>query len=169
ITGGTEYHGQELGSSFRHHATPMVVRLHTPAFVCRQLNGLASGAGGYDTVLSEQAESWKARRATLLTSPSSALARKVARQWRLDGSAMRVIPNPVDEELFHANGSPRPPKVLFVGRLERRKGVQTLIEAWPAIHAAVPDARAMLVGADHASGPNGGSMKAHLQQSLGMV
>jgi len=59
--------------------------------------------------------------------------------------------------------------VLFVGRLERRKGVQTLVDAWPAIHAAVPDARAMLVGADHLSGPNGGSMKAHLQQSLKMA
>jgi len=161
-----EFHAQGLISSLRHRVTPMVVRLHTPAFVCRKLNGVSSGANRCDTMLSEHAEGWAARCAAMLTSPSRALANHVAKGWQMPASDMRIIPNPVDDELFHPNGCARQPTVLFVGRLERRKGVETLIEAWPVIRAAVPEAKLTFVGADHASGPDGSSMKAHLQKRL---
>jgi glycosyltransferase involved in cell wall biosynthesis len=161
-----EYHAQGLVSSIRHRATPMVVRLHTPAFVCRKVNGISSAANRCDTLLSERAENWAALRAALLTSPSRALANDVAKGWQIPASGMRIIPNPIDEERFRPNGSSQQPTVLFVGRLERRKGVETLITAWPSIRAAIPEARAKLVGADHASGPDGSSMKAHLQGIL---
>ena len=38
------------------------------------------------------------------------------------------------------------PVVLSASRLVRRKGQDTLLEAWPAVRAAVPDARLVIVG-----------------------
>lgn len=39
-----------------------------------------------------------------------------------------------------------PPTCVFVGAMERRKGVRALIEAWPLVEAEVPGARLVLVG-----------------------
>jgi len=38
--------------------------------------------------------------------------------------------------------------VLFVGRLENRKGIDILLDAWPAVLAVVPDAHLHVVGPD---------------------
>lgn len=40
------------------------------------------------------------------------------------------------------------PAVLFVGRLETRKGVDVLLDAWPAVLAACPTAHLHVVGSD---------------------
>lgn len=160
-----EYHAQGLASSLFQGGVPVIVRLHTPSYLCREVNGVSFGGSRWDTLFTEQAERWLARRAALVTSPSRALATDVARRWRMDPDAIRVIPNPIDDQLFCPPPSPSErPNIIFVGRLERRKGVQTLIEAMPIVHAAFPQARAILVGSDHASAPDGGSMKAHLQR-----
>jgi glycogen synthase len=146
---------------------PMVIKLHTPTFLCRQVNGVSFGGSRWDDVLSERAEHWLARRAGLLTSPSRALANDVSRQWKMDSNAVRVIPNPIDEDLFRPPvEAARDANVLFVGRLERRKGVQTLIDAWAAVASAFGDAQLQLVGKDHESAPDGGSMKRHLKRCL---
>jgi phosphatidylinositol alpha-mannosyltransferase len=64
-----------------------------------------------------------------------------------------VIPNGVDLERF---GGPRVepvgafddgrPNLLFVGRLEPRKGCRHLLDAMPRIKAAIPDTRLLVVG-----------------------
>jgi phosphatidylinositol alpha-mannosyltransferase len=65
-----------------------------------------------------------------------------------------VIPNGVDMELFSrpdvrlidefADGRPN---ILFVGRLEKRKGLQYLVEAFAGVKREVPDARLIVAGA----------------------
>lgn len=50
-----------------------------------------------------------------------------------------------------------PPLVAFVGRLERRKGIDDLIAAIPAIRSAVPDCRFVLAGSDGMNSEQGGS------------
>ncbi|HEY2443017.1 MAG TPA: glycosyltransferase family 4 protein [Streptosporangiaceae bacterium] len=47
------------------------------------------------------------------------------------------------------------PVVICVSRLKPRKGQDTLIQAWPQVLAAVPDAALLLVG----SGPFGGNLR----------
>lgn len=64
-----------------------------------------------------------------------------------DPGVVRVIPSGVDTSFF--TPSPLPggdPVVLFVGRFVAKKGLDTLAAAWPAVQAAVPDARLRLLG-----------------------
>jgi glycosyltransferase involved in cell wall biosynthesis len=51
-------------------------------------------------------------------------------------------------------GAPRGPIIGFVGRIERRKGVMDLVHAAPALKAALPGARIIVMGDDpYASDP----------------
>lgn len=69
----------------------------------------------------------------------------------------RVIPNGVEFARFEAPQDPPPhladgrPTVLYVGRLEARKGISYLLEAFKTVKAAVPTCRLVIVG-------NGGLM-----------
>lgn len=62
----------------------------------------------------------------------------------------RVIPNGVDMERFHPNIPPlleeKRPLILFVGRLEKRKGLDTLIMALPEIVKQYPETKLVVVG-----------------------
>lgn len=61
-----------------------------------------------------------------------------------------VIPNGVDVARFTppAPSAPvdRPPTILFVGRLETRKGIACLLDAFQRVRSALPAARLRLVG-----------------------
>ena len=60
---------------------------------------------------------------------------------------VHVVPAGVDTGFF--GPTPLPPgrqEVLFVGRLVEKKGVDVLLAAWPAVRAAVPQARLRVVG-----------------------
>jgi phosphatidylinositol alpha-mannosyltransferase len=67
-------------------------------------------------------------------------------------SDYRVIPNGIDFSRFHRRYPPLEqfqdarPTVLFVGRLEKRKGLRFLLRAWPHVLERVPDARLVVVG-----------------------
>lgn len=63
---------------------------------------------------------------------------------------LRQLAGGVDVDLFRPATRPArptgPPTVISVSRLVRRKGQDVLLEAWPRVLAAVPDARLVLVG-----------------------
>jgi glycosyltransferase involved in cell wall biosynthesis len=163
-----EFHAQGLWTTLGQRRVPVVVKLHTPAWLCRRLNGVSCGTSSrWDTLLSEHLEYRLARRARMVTSPSRRLADEVARKWRLDARAIRVVPNPVDVDLFCPGEAPPGDRtILYVGRIERRKGVETLIRAMPEVCRSFPGAELRLVGADDPSGPGGSSMVDYLRQRL---
>lgn len=66
--------------------------------------------------------------------------------------AYSIIPNGVDLELFNGQVAPFEqyrdgrPTILFVGRMEKRKGLAYLIRAYSELRAWFPDVRVLVVG-----------------------
>lgn len=72
------------------------------------------------------------------------------------GAQVQVMPNPIDLSAYPTSNAAREPIVLFLGRLEREKGVFDLLEAVADIADHAPGIRLVLCGA--------GSAKEVLQQ-----
>ena len=97
------------------------------------------------------------RRGSAFVSKSPVLLR-VCREAPLSQEKMTLIPYAVDCETYapslpeerpglrKALGLPEGPTVLFVGGMNKRKGVHHLLEAFRSVVDAVPDARLALVG-----------------------
>jgi glycogen synthase len=144
---------------------PVVVRLHSAA---EQLFPYA-GRAGLDSRLAVWLERRSIAAADLVVSTPSNLEDLGA---RLNGStpAVRAVDLPVvspASALPAASAAtpaaPQPPRVAFVGRLERRKGPETLVAAVRTVLDEIPTARFVFVGADTGL-PGGGSYRAALRE-----
>jgi hypothetical protein len=151
----------------RRTSPPVVIRLHTPLALVRRLNGTSLTPDCRRTVRLERSA---LDRAAAVTAPSRAIAQATAEAgYGARAAAARVLPHGVDTSLFYPDGPrariPRddsPPLVLFVGRLEARKGIGDLARALPKVAANVPEARFAFVGADTPTTPGGGWWRDHL-------
>jgi len=80
--------------------------------------------------------------------------------------ALEVIPNGIDTSLFHPGHAPirhlRDDKVniLFVGRLEKRKGLGYLLRGYEFMKPRVPNSRLIVVG----DGPLRGSVESYISR-----
>ena len=90
------------------------------------------------------------RRAAALTAVSDVAAGFHAAALGIAPSALRVVPNGVDTARFAADrvrAAGLPPVLLFVGRLEPRKGADLALAAFARLAADRPDLRLRVVGA----------------------
>lgn len=90
-----------------------------------------------------------------LTAPSQTHADEISSELKHKCPSIKVIPNPIqvlhverNEEKNHDQ-----PLFLYVGRLERRKGLIPLLEAIPKISNKVPKAKFIFAGNKHPSIP----------------
>jgi glycosyltransferase involved in cell wall biosynthesis len=151
VTEAPEFHAAGLVAGLRGRVyrsfPPVVARLHAPSFVTARL---AAERPDLDLRAGELAEAASIHCARLISSPSNALAQVVRRRWRLPAGRVQIVPNPIDDALFAPAEEDRvvPGSILVVGRVERAKGQDLLLEALPAIRGAVPEAHIRLIGAD---------------------
>jgi glycogen(starch) synthase len=135
----------------RRRPAPLVTRIATPTFLVEELNrGAPDPASG----LVRRMERFQTLHSDALVAPSHALAERVARAWGFPPESVEVIPNPLDgaalrRAALEPSPVPLPERfIVFIGRLERRKGVMTLARALPAVLEAHPDTHAVLLGRD---------------------
>lgn len=149
---------------------PFVVRCHTPTFVLREFIG--SDKLPFDTRIISACEKQTIRRAHALTAPSKDMARRVARAAGIDSEKITVIPNPLPS--YGSNGNANGKKqvraeneltVLYVGRVERAKGVLVLAEAIPRVVKKNPRVRFLVAGYDRPT-PRGTSQRTELEEQL---
>ena len=89
------------------------------------------------------------RRADDLVAVSRYVAERTTALLELGDRPVTVLPNPVDPAVFVPHpGAAEPGTVLFLGSVCEKKGVRQLVEAVPAIVAAVPGARLVVAGRD---------------------
>lgn len=152
----------------RRGTAPLVTRLATPTYLVEELN---QAPRPQRPQLVERLERDQAARSAGLVAPSRALAMRVALDWGLSAGQIEVIPNPIDGDSVRRAGAARPPVALptrflaFIGRLERRKGIETLAAALPWALAAEPELHAVLIGRD--AGTARGGFGALVRQRAG--
>jgi glycosyltransferase involved in cell wall biosynthesis/GT2 family glycosyltransferase len=146
----------EAGAIAALETTPLVVRLHS-GFAVLAVPPHDQGRD-FDTTVA--VENVAPRHADIVVSTAPHIA-AVREELRLDESRTRAIIYPVpDQALAPANESL---VVLFVGRLERRKRPELLIDAAPRVLAAIPGVRFRFVGMD-TQDPERGSYRRFLER-----
>ncbi|TVQ63910.1 MAG: glycosyltransferase [Phycisphaerales bacterium] len=158
----------------------LVSRLHTPTAFVRELNRELSVPPEIEHLVHMERE--QVRGSDLVLSPCRSLLQQVERRWSLRGDQAReVVHYPFDVATVggaaaedsgrvRASQSPSTPsgtrELLYIGRMERRKGVDLLVRAAGLVLAEHPDATLRLVGGDTLTGPFERSMREHLDKLL---
>lgn len=120
-----------------------VVHLHTSVgLIARH-----SGGAGRDARLADLLETRTIRRATAVTSPSQLLLDLELERGNIKTSTTKVIRMPMDMELWRP-GSVRTTgrSLLVVGRVEHRKGLDTLVDAMAGLPTSLRDSKIIAVG-----------------------
>lgn len=146
---------------------PTIVQLHTPSeqlFVLRSLSSRRLDASLSAYFIGER---MALRLADAVLAPSRFIADWAHEHYRLDVKP-DVIPYATGPLPAPPGPAPadHPLTVLYAGRIEPRKGVESLILAWNRVAQDHPDAVLRLAGADTAGAPDGGSMRAYLLELL---
>lgn len=123
---------------------PYLVRLHSAAWTWRQLLGEKQPRADALEIRMERATLQKAN---AVSAPSRMLADFVRAECGMESLPIEIIPYPVDTNRFcpvaqRANTK----RVLFVGRVEARKGADVLLRAVPRVLAQHPDAEFIFAG-----------------------
>lgn len=136
---------------------PLVTNLATSL---QQIRAIQAERLGAETVVKDRIQAWlerrQAERSSGILACTSAILRWARDIWAIERVPSVVLPNFVDPESVRENaqgelplGWPeQAPVVLFLGRLERRKGVEVLARAIPLVLSSIPDAQFVFAGAD---------------------
>jgi len=143
---------------------PLVVRLHTARYFIHKIGGRPQ-RGNWKWVYGQERSS--IRRADALSSPSRAMM-EIATSWASPrGSKIQAtIPNPISV------GKPQSTseigmELLFVGRLEKLKGVRAIGEAIPILMTRSPSLRCRFLGGGLFHPEDGRSTESWLRDKVG--
>lgn len=131
---------------------PLVIRLYTPhsKFIQERLHNVTPS---FDHEFIAAMERVAMTSADVLTSPSLDLRDYVANDLHIDAEQILIVRNPIDPDQFTPQGEQFLPatektRILFVGRLEERKGIQYLVDAVPMITAKHKNVEFVIIGDD---------------------
>lgn len=159
--------GESLGFSFT-KIKPLVTSLHTPSFIYNQLMNQT----GLKAWRWQQLEKFSLMRADRIISSTKVNAELICKYYKMDRSKIRVVPHGINPKKYHRVKSNLREKsnlvdnkiVLFVGRLERRKGVHILVDSIPQVVKRIPNAYFIFVGRDTKTAPSGRSFKEYIYE-----
>jgi hypothetical protein len=136
---------------------PAVVRVHTPLFETLRLD-----KPGERPTLAERFACWTEKRACLsadrLTASTRYHRRYMAESYRMTEDGIDIVPLGIDLSSIPER-SPRVGdgkfRILYVSRLEKRKGTRALLDAIPRVVDRHPEVELVLVGSDRPHAPGG--------------
>jgi glycosyltransferase involved in cell wall biosynthesis len=128
---------------------PLITRLHAPFYLVNQLSGRSISL---TSLFMNYFEKNQTMRSAGITSPTKVLQSEVSRKWRIANSKITVIPNGIDiqkiqREALHSNPI-ESEYIVFIGRLEARKGVDVLAKALPGVFQKYPRLKVVFIGKD---------------------
>jgi glycosyltransferase involved in cell wall biosynthesis/GT2 family glycosyltransferase len=136
------------------HRLPVVVRVHSPLFKVMETQEWAETE---DLLACCDAEGLLLKHADGVSGSTEAILKLVDGRYGLAKKNTALIPLGLDiaSAVARKPGAGEGCTVLFVGRLERRKGIHTLLAAIPEILRRAPKTKFELVGRDIESQGNG--------------
>lgn len=151
-------------------AVPQVIRLYTPhsKFIAEKLHNVVPS---FDHQFVAMLERIAMLQTDVLTSPSNDLAQFVAGDLGLPVERIQIVRNPIDTSVFTPEGELALSKsdklrIVFVGRLEGRKGITYLVDAIPLVVAQYPNVEFVIIGDDTTTGEGMTSVLASLKKAL---
>jgi glycosyltransferase involved in cell wall biosynthesis len=132
---------------------PLVVRLHTSSSETIEIDRLPMDRLRRADICRER---WTARMADVLVTHSSAHRRAMSVELGIDDSRIHIVPHGIERAAQDRLPVPREENtVVYLGRLERRKGTLDLLHTIPAVLRECPTVRFVFIGADRAHCPGG--------------
>ncbi len=139
-----DYHFNSLFISL-FHSVPLAVKLHTPLIFNYYSNNLPIES---EIKWLDYFERLQIRQSDLISSPSKLLKIKALKWLKNINKKIHVVPNPIDHEEFRPIKNEKKKIILYTGRLEARKGVHILLEAFKKISDKIPEYKLLLLGHD---------------------
>jgi glycosyltransferase involved in cell wall biosynthesis len=131
---------------FLRNKPPLVIKLHTPEGIVYKLNRQPITK---EWQLIEYLEEWWISRAHRLIGLSKSVVKLTQTHYRIRFNNIPIVSNPIDINLFKpANFLNNKGYILYVGRLEYRKGVHVLLRAIPSILKKFPQVKFIFIGSD---------------------
>jgi glycosyltransferase involved in cell wall biosynthesis len=131
-----------------HRKPPLVIKLHTPETIAFVLDHTPVTM---DYRLMKLLEEHWICKATRKIGLSKEVAELTSRHFSMKLGNLPFVPNPIDINLFRPSENHRDDstqEILYVGRLEFRKGIHTLIRAFRHVQAVLPEVKLTLIGSD---------------------
>ncbi len=145
---------------------PLVVRIETPLFKVAEIQNWSINK---DLKLANWMEGEAVRRADRVIAISRGIGSLIRDHHGVPEGRIDLCPLGIelpDESQLVVDQDKDFLEVLFVGRLEKRKGIDTLFRAIPAVVNTMPDVQFTIVGSDTNTAALKGSYKKHLLKIL---
>ncbi len=145
---------------------PLAIRLETPLFKVAEIQGWHLTK---DLKLVNWMEGETVRSADKAIAISNDIGTVISNHHTIAQEKIELCPLGIeipDESLLSKDQKKNVFDVLFVGRLEKRKGIETLFKAIPLVLKEVPDTQFHIVGSDTNLASNGRSYREFLLQNL---
>lgn len=123
----------------------LIVRLSSPARLLSEFDGEPVRLG---SLLGDWLERRTARRAHAITAPNELLVERLLERGWLHGRSVEIVPTPVDICFWSglAPADQSPPTILAVGRIQRHKGPDVLVNAAAKATRVLGATRLVFVG-----------------------
>jgi len=146
-------------------SVPLVVRLHTSSAETQQIDELPET---WRLKCDVQRERLQVRAADALVTHSDAHRQRMAAELSIDPERITVIPHgiAVYPTFTREPAESTESTVVFLGRLERRKGALDLLNAIPLVLTMAPHTRFILIGRDRTHCPGGRTHQEYADNEL---
>lgn len=148
---------------------PVVVRLHTPFFETLSLDSDQFTFGDKMVCRFEQ---WSCKKANQLVSSTRCHAKTIIDRYKMHISDICILPLGIIDKNIKAESTKSSYenfKILYVSRLENRKGTLAFLKSLPLIYRQCPNIQVDIIGSDRSHAPGNIKFRQYFKQNFDVL